>query len=94
MLLIGDFPEKSLIYENTTSTDENESELGKQTSSEVEKNSTKKWTGLSASVKNLLTQMLTIKPEQRPSIEEVLSHDWFRPDMEYQDVLVAYYEEM
>ena len=35
------------------------------------------WKSISQEAKDLITEMLTFKPEHRPSANEVLAHDWF-----------------
>lgn len=37
----------------------------------------KEWKNISSSVKDLITRMLTFKPELRPPGNELLNHDWF-----------------
>lgn len=42
--------------------------------------SSKIWNVISSEAKNLISQMLTLDPESRPSCREVLSHAWFNKD--------------
>ena len=84
ILLIGDFPDHSLITSNSIWTNDSDMEDIENPTKQVENNSTKKWNSLSESVKNLIISMLSNQPDQRPSIEGVLNHKWLSKELDDQ----------
>lgn len=52
------------------------------------------WTLITAEAKDLITQMLTMDPDKRPSCRQVLSHPWFLRDQDIKINSMAYLENM
>lgn len=52
------------------------------------------WNVISSEAKSLITYMLVIDPQQRPSCREVLSHRWFNKDDNTQLVDTTYLQNM
>lgn len=38
------------------------------------------WNNVSVEAKDLIKRILTVNPDKRPSIKEILSHDWLKDD--------------
>ena len=93
ILLVGEFPDQQFISGINESTNDSEMEEIENPTNQDEKNSTKKWNSLSESAKSLIISMLSIKPDGRPSIEDVLNHEWLSKDFN-DEILHDLYSEM
>lgn len=78
LLLVGEFPTPSMIdkFSSMSTTDSISDEITDDEHSKDEI-STNNWKVLSENARNLIVQMLSLEPQNRPSINEVLDHPWF-----------------
>lgn len=93
ILLIGDFPDKTVLSMNSLSTEDSGESKWDDVDMEANKNRPNKWNSLSESSKDLLLKMLWKYPETRPSIDEVMSHPWF-DGVDYEEIQSNLYCEM
>ena len=93
LLLIGELPDKELILGNSLQTNDSDMEDDQQMSKQNEKHSTKKWNCLSETVKNLIIKMLSVSPDSRPSIQELINHEWLWSDFD-SEITNELYSEM
>ena len=73
----------------------NETEAEEETGIEKEKstNPSKIWVYLSDEVKELLISMLSLDPYLRPSIEDIINHEWLNKSF-YEEIQYNLYSEM
>lgn len=93
VLLIGNLPDKDFISGSSFLTKDSDMDGKQQISQQNEKRSTEKWNCLSDSVKGLIVKMLSSDPKSRPSITELLNHEWLWRDYD-EEILSELYSEM
>lgn len=90
---MGNLPDKEFISGSSFTTKDSDIVDRQQISQQNSKHSSEKWNCLSESVRNLIVKMLSNLPDSRPSILELLNHEWLWRDYD-EEILSELYSEM
>ena len=93
IMLVGDFPNYKMLTKTLTSTDESSIDMMVDGDCLDDEKSTKNWNNLSDSVRELLLSMMAKYPEDRPSTEQIMCHEWLS-DANYELIQSDLYAEM